>query len=230
MSGSPRVLLVEDDVRLADMVRRYLESRDFSVDVEGRGDRVVDRTAEASPDIVVLDIGLPGEDGLSVLKRLRPQYAGPIVMLTARDDDVDEVLGLELGADDYLTKPVRPRVLVARLNTLLRRQNASPPVEESIRLSWLSVDPRRRAAEVEGAPIELTSAEFDLLWLLAQRHGQVVSRDALYRSLRGIAYDGIDRSIDLRVSHLRRKVGDDSKKPHRIKSVRGVGYLLVTDL
>ena len=223
-----RILLVEDDLKLAALVKEYLEQNDFTVQVEPRGDRANDAIAQTEPDLVILDIMLPGMDGLTVCRHARPTYAGPILMLTARGEDLDEVVGLEVGADDYLRKPVRPRVLLARIRTLLRR-SASPPgaavADRRLVLGSVVVDAGRRVASVDGDEVELTSAEFDLLWLLAQNVGEPMSRDRIYRELRGIEHDGVDRSIDLRISRLRSKLGDSHAV--LIKSVRGVGYQLV---
>ena len=228
-----KVLLVEDDARLAGLVGEYLSENGFEVLVEPRGDAAVNRILGEGPDLVVLDLMLPGLDGLEVCRRVRPHFAGGILMLTARGEEVDEVVGLEVGADDYLPKPVRPRLLLAHLSALLRRtrlaQAAAPGGEEAegvLTVGPLRVDPRARAASMEGAPLDLTTAEFDLLLLLAQRVGEVLDRDAIYQELRGIEYDGLDRSVDLRVTRLRRKLGDDAKNPQFLKSVRGVGYML----
>lgn len=220
-----RILLVEDDLKLAALVKEYLEQNDFDVVVEPRGDRANQAIVDLSPDLVLLDIMLPGTDGLTVCRDARPAYSGPIVMLTARDEDLDEIVGLEVGADDYLRKPVRPRVLLARIRTHLRRTSADPGGERRVEIGDLVIDAAARTATKAGRAIELTSAEFDLLWLLAQHAGQPMSRDAIYKELRGIEHDGIDRSIDLRISRLRTKLGD--KRASLIKSVRGVGYQLV---
>jgi two-component system OmpR family response regulator/two-component system response regulator RstA len=223
----PSVLLVEDDRELAEIVRDYLIENGFSVSIELQGDLAVGRILQERPDLVVLDVNLPGMDGFTVCKLVRDQYQGAIVMLTARIEEIDEVLGLEFGADDYLTKPVRPRVLLARLRTHLRKSPAvNAELEDCISVGGLSVYPSRRHVELRAVPVELTSAEFDLLHFLAQRAGKVVSRAELYESLAGETYDPQDRSIELRISRLRRKLGDNQSNPTRIKSVRGTGYLL----
>ena len=223
----PSVLLVEDDRELAEIVRDYLIENGFSVSIELQGDLAVGRILQERPDLVVLDVNLPGMDGFTVCKSVRDQYQGAIVMLTARIEEIDEVLGLEFGADDYLTKPVRPPVLLARLRTHLRKSPAvNAELEDCISVGGLSVYPSRRHVELRAVPVELTSAEFDLLHFLAQRAGKVVSRAELYESLAGETYDPQDRSIDLRISRLRRKLGDNQSNPTRIKSVRGTGYLL----
>ncbi len=227
-----RILLVEDDLRLAALVSEFLVSKGFVVDTEVRGDLAPDRIIDENPDLVILDLMLPGMDGLSICRKVRPIYPGPIMMLTALSDEVDEVVGLEVGADDYIAKPVKPRLLLARIQNLLRRVNVSVPEktvtgERLITIDDLTIDPRRRTAELAGRELDLTTAEFDLLYYLAERSGQVIERDDIYRELRGIEWDGLDRSIDLRVARLRRKIGDDARHPRRIKSVRGSGYLMV---
>jgi two-component system, OmpR family, response regulator RstA len=219
------ILIVEDDAPLAGLIGDYLRRHGFEVRIEGRGDRALARILDERPALVVLDLTLPGEDGLSVCRRARPRYAGPILMLTARGDDLSEVMGLDAGADDYLQKPVRPRVLLARVQALLRRGAAPMPDEGRLQVGPLSIDRRAREAAVAGTPLELTSGEFDLLWLLASHAGKVLSRQALLERLRGVEYDGIDRSVDLRVSRLRQKIGALAPGAEIIKSVRGVGYL-----
>jgi two-component system, OmpR family, response regulator len=228
-----RVLLVEDDVELAELVQEYLQRYEFSVSLEHRGDTAPNRVRHEQPDILILDLNLPGRDGLDICRELRIDYKIPIVMFTARDEDVDEIVGLELGADDYLTKPVEPRVLLARLRSLLRRfqqmENGSSNETDQLRFGGLSIDSSARAVSLEAQNIELSTGEFDLLWLLASMAGKVVDRDSALKSLRGFGYDGIDRSVDICISRLRRKLGDDANHPFRIKTVRGRGYLFVPD-
>ncbi|MFC0702992.1 response regulator [Marinobacter persicus] len=235
-----RILIVEDDERLAELTREYLESNGLEVSVETNGSAAVDRICQEQPDLVVLDLMLPGEDGLSICRRVRPFYSGPIIMLTARTDDLDQVLGLEMGADDYVGKPVQPRVLLARIRALLRRVEPQPVAparapepesDEPVRLQFndLVVDRTMREAWLGGDSVDLTSAEFDLLWLLANNAGRVLSREEIFTALRGIEYDGQDRSIDVRVSRIRPKIGDDPIHPRRIKTVRSKGYLFVKE-
>lgn len=236
-SESWRILIVEDDERLADLTREYLESNGLTVSLETHGGSAVDRIRNEQPDLVVLDLMLPGEDGLSICRRVRPFYDGPIIMLTARTDDLDQVLGLEMGADDYICKPVQPRVLLARIRAMLRRLKpvVAEPMpateEEPVRLQFsdLVVDRAMREAWLDDESIDLTSAEFDLLWLLASNAGRVLSREEIFTALRGIEYDGQDRSIDVRVSRIRPKIGDDPIHPRRIKTVRSKGYLFVRE-
>jgi two-component system response regulator RstA len=232
-----RILIVEDDERLADLTREYLESNGLRVSLETHGGAAVERIRNEQPDLVVLDLMLPGEDGLSICRRVRPVYSGPIIMLTARTDDLDQVLGLEMGADDYIGKPVQPRVLLARIRAMLRRVDNTPVAgaesnaEEPVRLQFndLVVDRSMREAWLSDESIDLTSAEFDLLWLLASNAGRVLSREEIFTALRGIEYDGQDRSIDVRVSRIRPKIGDDPIHPRRIKTVRSKGYLFVKE-
>ena len=228
-----RILLVEDDDRLAKLTAEYLTKNDFDVDIEARGDTAETRILSDDPDLVILDIMLPGKDGFEVCRGIRAQYKGVILMLTARDEDLDQILGLELGADDYLAKPVQPRLLLARIKALLRHApaattgDATSPAGESDELSFgnFHISQATRSTHLGDESIDLTTAEFDLLWLLASHAGNILSRDDLLQKLRGIGFDGLDRSIDARISRLRRKLGDDPENPTRIKTVRGKGYL-----
>lgn len=224
------VLIIEDDERLAELTQDYLVANGFRVSIEADGAHGVERILALQPDLVILDLMLPGEDGLSICRRVRPDYLGPIMMLTARSDDMDQVLGLEMGADDYVSKPVQPRVLLARMRALLRRTDIIE-AEGGGRLAFsnLDIDSATREAWLSGERIDLTSAEFDLLWLLASNAGRVLTREEIFSQLRGIRYDGQDRSIDVRVSRIRPKIGDDPNQPHRIKTVRSKGYLFVRD-
>lgn len=232
MNNEPacRILLVEDDVRLALMIKDFLTPEGFEVTIEGRGDAAVARILNESPEAVVLDVNLPGMDGISVCRTVRSKYAGPILILTARGDEVDEIICLEVGADDFMAKPVRPRVLLARIRAHLRKTSVTESqTQQKLKIGPLLIDAGRRTLEVEGAVVDLTTAEFDLLWHLAENTGKVLSREDIYQHIHGFRYDGMDRSIDLRVSRLRKKIGDDPNCPQRIKSIRGVGYLLAND-
>jgi two-component system response regulator RstA len=225
-----QVLIVEDDQRLADLTREYLQANGFEVEVEGDGAKAAARIIAEQPDLVILDLMLPGEDGLSICRKVRQQFAGPILMLTARSDDLDQVQGLDLGADDYVCKPVRPRLLLARINALLRRSEPaeSEPVQ-CLQFGPLRVDNVLREAWLQDNGIELTSAEFDLLWLLVSNAGRTLSREEIFTSLRGVGYDGQDRSIDVRISRIRPKIGDDPEHPRMIKTIRSKGYLFVRE-
>ena len=235
-----QVLVVEDDVELAEWMSLYLSARDFEVTTCHRGDEAVGIIQTLNPDIVLLDGMLPGLDGLDVCKAVRKDFTNPIIMITARDDEIDEVLGLEMGADDYITKPVRARVLLARIRGLLRRQetinehalNQVNVAEQQSQLHFqgLSINEEARSVSLNGQMIKVSSNEFDVLWLLANKAGQLVSRDTLVSELRGFDYDGFDRSIDLRISRLRKKLLDDPVEPFRIKTIWGKGYLFAKDV
>lgn len=220
------ILIVEDDVALASMVSDFLSEEGFETSIEGRGDLAVGRIVDENPDAVVLDVGLPGASGFEVCQSVRARYAGAILMLTARGEEVDEVIGLEVGADDYMAKPVRPRALLARLKTHLRKVSTHSDTAKAIEVGSLTIDPACRKVTLGEVLLDLTTAEFDLLWLLAEHAGKVLSRSEIYPKLYGLKYDGLDRSLDLRISRLRKKIGDDPARPDCVKSVRGVGYML----
>ena len=225
---SPHIMVVEDDRSLASWIADYLTSHDFVVTVATRGDEAVNLIRSDEPNLVVLDVMLPGLDGLEVCKQVRKFYHRPILMLTARDAEADEILGLDTGADDYLNKPVRPKVLLARIKALLRREGVDEP-EHIVRIGGLFIDPVSRSLLLNEQEVPLSSHEFDLLLLLAIHAGTPLSREKLISQMRGIEYDGFDRSIDISISRLRRKLGDNASAPTRIKTVRGKGYLLAPD-
>ena len=230
-SSVKKILLVEDDRQLSDLVTDFLTSEGFHVKQEFRGDTVAKRVELFSPDLILLDIMLPGKDGFAVCRDLRPKYTGPILMLTAKGTDFDQVLGLEIGADDYVIKPVEPRVLLARITALLRRgqlPNANQEVAE-INCGALKVSRASRQVTLHDENIDLTSQEFDLLWLLASKAGEVQNRDYIYKAVVGREYDGMDRSVDVRISRLRKKLHDSNETPFRIKTIWGQGYLFVPD-
>lgn len=222
------IMVVEDDESLASWIADYLNSHGYEVSVATRGDDALVLIKRDEPDLVVLDLNLPGLDGLEVCRRAREIYTRPILMLTARIDDADEVLGLDTGADDYLAKPVKPKVLLARIKALLRRGTPDEP-GNILRIGGLYLDPSSRTVTLSGEAIGLSSHEFDLLLLLAVQAGTAVSREQLISQMRGIEYDGFDRSIDISISRLRKKLDDTASAPTRIKTVRGKGYLLASD-
>jgi len=228
----PHILIVEDDIELGQWMKDYLSSKDYRVTLCERGDEAVEIIEQQHPDIVVLDGMLPGLDGFDVCKAVRPTFSNAIIMVTARDEEIDEVLGLEMGADDYLTKPVRARALLTRIRKYLQRQTDVAPTSEQTRLTFnnLEIDKPAMLTVLNGVEIKLSSNEFEVLWLLAAQAGQLVTREDLVHQLRGFDYDGFDRSIDLRISRLRKKLGDDPTKPYRIKTVWGKGYLFATDV
>ncbi len=209
------------------MIADFLSPHGFDVSVERRGDYAAKRILVELPEAVILDVNLPGLDGFTICRTVRREYSGAIIMLTARGGEVDEVLGLEYGADDYMSKPVRPHALLARLRTHLRRSTVDEyEPSQPISVGALTVDPTRRVVQLHGKQIDLTTAEFDLLKLLIDHAGAPLSRSEIYQFIHGMRYDGLDRSIDLRISRLRKKLGDDPLKPKRILSVRGTGYQL----
>ncbi len=236
--SNAHILLVEDDIDLADWIADYLKAKEFKVTICHRGDEAVELIQSLNPDIVLLDGMLPGMDGLDVCKTVRGSYFKPIIMITARDEEIDEVLGLEMGADDYITKPVRARVLLTRIRKLLQRQTISAQENDTaiskteglLQFNGLEINDQARSVTLDGELIKISSNEFDVLWFLAGKAGQVVSRKELVSHLRGFDYDGFDRSIDLRISRLRKKLGDDSSEPFRIKTVWGKGYLFAKDV
>lgn len=227
----PRILIVEDDERLAALTQDYLRKNGLDVAIEMDGTQAIERIISEQPDLVVLDVMLPGSDGLTVCREVRPHYHNPILMLTARTDDMDQVLGLEMGADDYVAKPAQPRVLLARIRALLRRSDVTPTDDTPHRLEFgdLVIDNGGRSVTLNDELVDFTSAEYDLLWLLASNAGKILSREDIFERLRGIEYDGQDRSIDVRISRIRPKIGDDPENPKRIKTVRSKGYLFVKE-
>ena len=219
-----RVMLVEDDARLASLVTEYLAGYEFAIDVVTRGDAALAHFHANPPDIVVLDLMLPGLDGMVVCRQLRAVSAVPILILTAREDSYDEVSGLEQGADDFVNKPIQPRVLLARLRALLRRtQNPGQGDPQQLVFGALCIAKHDRSVHWRGQPAVLSNTEYKLLLVLAEAAGHVLSRDDLLKKMRGIEFDGLDRSIDNNISRLRKKFDDtDSEK---IKTVWGEGYL-----
>ncbi len=225
MNEQPRILVVEDDRALNALVCTFLGEQGYDTQSVESGTEALARLLNQPPDLVVLDLMLPGMNGLEVCARAREFYKGPIIMLTALGDDMDEVAGLETGADDYLVKPVNPKVLLAHVRAQLRRQPPDPDAQVVVAQN-LEVDLARREARLDGMPVELTTAEFDLLALLAQELGKPVSRETLHRKIFHMAPDVFDRSVDLRVSRLRKKLEHDRGNPRLLKTVRNQGYML----
>ena len=222
--------MVDDDVELTSLISQFLTMNGFDVEVESNGDHAIKRIWSVKPDLIVLDLMLPGLDGLTICKDVRHSFFGAIIMLTALDDDIDEVTGLEVGADDYLCKPIKPRVLLAHIRAQLRRHtHISQQLDTNIKTALsdeLVIDATKRKVSYQQQDILLTCAEFDLLWVLASHAGRIISRDELHQEIFRLAYDGLDRSIDLRISRLRKKLSDNSKEPNIIKTIRNKGYLL----
>ena len=219
-----RILLVDDDPRLAAMVAEYLGAAGYRVTAAASGVAGLERLGAEPYDALVLDLSLPDMDGLEVCRRLRMRWDVPVLMLTARGDAMDRVVGLELGADDYLPKPFEPRELLARLRAILRR-GRSPQRAALLRYGRLEIDRDARMARLDGIEKPLTSLQFALLAALAENAGRVLSRDALMDLVRGEKLDAFDRSIDVHISRIRAAIEDDPKKPRRIITVRGAGYL-----
>ena len=223
-------VLIEDDERLARLTKRYLEGYDVVVDWLADGRSGLEHVLRVRPDIVLLDLQLPQLDGVAVCRELRARSDVPILMLTARVEEADRVLGLELGADDYIPKPFSSRELLARMRAQVRRaRGQAGPDSAAIQVGALRLDPATLGASLEGHALTLTSHEFMLLRALAERAGRVLSREQLLYALRGNAEDTFDRSIDVQISRLRQKLGDDSRNPRLLKTVRGVGYMLALD-
>jgi len=218
------ILLVDDEHNIVDLARMYLEQEGFKVEAAYDGQVALDKVKSLQPALVVLDLMLPVVDGWEVCRRVRSTSDVPIIMLTARDDDVDKIVGLELGADDYVTKPFNPRELVARVKAILRRAGREPSGEKPITLGNLSVDPARREVTAAGRPVELRTKEFDLLLVLAENRGLVLSRDKLLELAWGYDFAGQTRTVDVHVAHLRDKLAGSNVE---IETVWGVGYKLV---
>lgn len=223
MSGA-RILIVEDEPPIANTVRAYLEQEGYQVEVAQDGPSGLKAARRLRPDVVILDILLPGMDGLEVLRRLRQESEVYVLMLTARADEVDKVVGLSLGADDYLTKPFSPRELVARVKALLRRGRGLAAEEGPLVFRRLRIDPAARQVWKDGEPVDLTPTEFDLLLALARHHGRVLTREQLIERVWGYDYYGDDRTVDVHIGRIRKKIEDDPGHPSLVLTVRGAGY------
>jgi two-component system, OmpR family, alkaline phosphatase synthesis response regulator PhoP len=221
------VLVVDDEPRIVEIVRDYLADAGYRVSTARSGDEALRHVRSITPDLVVLDLGLPDLDGLDVARALRRTSPVPIIILTARSDEADRVAGLELGADDYLVKPFSPRELLARIRAVLRRTTAGPAGDDHpLVVGDLVVDPVRRQVTVAARLVELTATEFDLLALMAAAPGRVFTRGQLLEAIHGVAVDAGERAIDAHVKNLRRKIEPDPHHPHRLVTVHGVGYRL----
>jgi DNA-binding response OmpR family regulator len=219
------ILVVDDEPKITQLVRDYLESAGFGVVTAGDGREALMRARTERPDLVILDLGLPQLDGLDVTRSLRRDGDLPIIMLTARDDETDRVIGLELGADDYVTKPFSPRELVARVRAVLRRRDRDMP-DEVLRAGALTLDVPRMRLEVDGKPVELTATEFNLLAAMARQPGRVFTRSQLLDAIHGVAFESYERAIDAHVKNIRRKIEPDPHDPRHLLTVYGVGYRL----
>lgn len=230
MVEDQKLIIVEDDIKLQQMLSDYFMSQGFSVITVDKGTDAPEMILNEKPALVLLDLMLPGQDGLSVCRQIRDAYNGKILMLTASDDDFDHVAALEIGADDFVNKPIKPRVLLARVRMLLRRPDVAVNQDaNNCRYGALKLNRIRRECQLADQTINLTDGEFDLLWLLATSAEQVLSRESLTKALRGIEYDGVDRTIDNRVVTLRKKLNDTTTPPKKILTVRGKGYMFMPD-
>jgi two-component system alkaline phosphatase synthesis response regulator PhoP len=220
----PTILVVDDEPEIVRVVRDYLEHSGFTVQVAADGPAALRAARAHSPDLVVLDLGLPGLDGLDVTRALRRDGQLPIIMLTARADESDKLVGLELGADDYLTKPFSPKELVARVRAVLRRAEASASPAAVIRAGDLHIDVGRMKVTVAGRDVDLTPTEFHLLTAMARQPGRVFTRSQLLDAVRGVAFESYERAIDTHIKNLRRKLEPDPRTPRYVSTVFGVGY------
>jgi len=224
------IVYIEDDPKLAQLTAKYLESHDIKMTIASTPREGINCVLRERPDVVLLDLMLPGMDGLEVCRELRTRIATPIIMVTARGEEADRVMGLEGGADDYIAKPFSSRELLARIRAHARRARGDVgPPSELVHAGPLSIDPVSRRATLNGEDLALTTYEFDLLRVFVEREGRVLSREQLVDLVRGSAEEAFDRSIDVHISHLRKKLQDDPRHPRMLKTVRGVGYLLAID-
>ena len=233
MESYGKILLVEDDVSLAKWVKEYLQEHSYEVVNIERGDTALAIFREHEFDLVLLDVMLPGLDGIQVCRDIRSESALPIIMMTARGDELDEVIGLEVGANDYVIKPVRPRALLARIQSLIRNQSVASTMLENekqfLKFGRLNLDNTAKRVTLNEQEVEFSSSEFGFLWYLACHAGTEINRDQVFLALKGREYDGQDRRFDLMISILRKKLQDSSHKPQKIKTVWGKGYLFVAD-
>jgi DNA-binding response OmpR family regulator len=228
MNENPDLLIVEDDDRLAQLIQAYFMRAGFNTEVVSQGAEAITRCRQKPPDLVLLDLMLPDMDGIAVLRQIRQQYQGKVLMMTASSSDIDQVMGFETGADDYVNKPVEPRVLLARVNSLLKRRAIDKQRhQDELVFGSMSINNLTKTVILNQQIIKLTTHEFDLLQLLAKHAGSVLTRDDIYHHLRGLDYDGSDRAVDIKISRLRKKLGDDATEPKRIKTIWGKGYLFV---
>jgi DNA-binding response OmpR family regulator len=222
------ILVVDDEPKITRLARDYLEKSGYKVLVSGDGQEAITVVRQHKPDLIVLDLMLPGMDGLDVCRILRKESDVPIIMLTARAEEADQLIGLELGADDYISKPFSPRALVARVRALLRRTSGELLGEEYLRLGELELDLRKKELRLKGVQIHLTRSEYIILEKMVKHSGQPLSREQLLESLHGVVYDGVDRSVDSHIKNLRRKIEGDPGNPTYIQTVYGFGYKIVS--
>lgn len=227
--SNERILVVDDDPELREMLVRYLEAEGFSVVAVPDGTRALDQLTATAPDLVVLDVAMQGIDGFEVLRRIRAGSDVSVIMLTARTEEIDRVVGLTIGADDYVTKPFSPRELVARIRAVLRRGKGPAPEENRFEFEGLTIDSGRREVLLDGTEVDLTTLEFDLLLALASHPGWVFTRQRLLERVWGWDYFGRDRVVDVHIANIRRALSDEALEPRFIATVRGVGYKFVAE-
>ena len=222
------ILIIEDDEVMALTLAGFLQKQGYTTFTQEDGSNILGLIDEHEPDALILDVNLPGKDGFEICREARAVFDDPIIMLTARDQEIDEIIGLEIGADDYISKPAEPRLVLARLKACLRRVDTITNTfsnRENIVFGVFSINKSTRTVMLDSDELDITASDFDLLWLLASNAGEIISRDAIQRNLRGIDHDGLDRSIDMRISRLRKRLQDDTSAPKRIKTIRSKGYL-----
>lgn len=230
-----RILIIDDDIQYATKLQEYLSSNEYDVGVETEPSKGLQRIRQEHPALAIVEVDLRGESGLTICKLSRKDFDGGLILLSHRADELDQVMGLDMGADDYMARGTANRLILARCQAVIRRLEYSKKrhtdlEEERLVFGDLVIDNTMREAWLNRRPIDLTSAEFDLLWLLSSHAGEVLTREEIFSQLRGIEYDGQDRSVDVRVSRIRPKVGDDPIHPRRIKTVRSKGYLFVGEV
>ena len=230
---STKILIVEDDIPLAESINEYLTYQGYQIKVVSNGEQAISSILTWQPALVLLDVMLPKKDGLTVCREVRPLYNGYILMFTAREEEIDQIVGLEIGADDYLLKPVKPRLMLAKIKAFLRREQTvdirskNQLVNQSITFGQLTINLQKRSVILNELIIQLTDGEYDLLILLAKNAGEILSRNDIVEQIKGYHYDGIERGVDNHISQLRKKLGDNARNSFRIKTIRSKGYLFV---
>jgi len=230
---STKILIVEDDIPLAESINEYLTYQGYQIKVVSNGEQAISSLLTWQPALVLLDVMLPKKDGLTVCREVRPLYNGYILMFTAREEEIDQIVGLEIGADDYLLKPVKPRLMLAKIKAFLRREQTvdirskNQLVNQSITFGQLTINLQKRSVILNELIIQLTDGEYDLLILLAKNAGEILSRNDIVEQIKGYHYDGIERGVDNHISQLRKKLGDNARNSFRIKTIRSKGYLFV---
>ncbi|MEW8053617.1 MAG: response regulator transcription factor [Candidatus Thiodiazotropha sp.] len=226
-SDNGAILLVDDDVSFTRLVGKYLNDAGYDVAIRHNGLQAIEFTKTYTPQLIILDLMMPDTDGLTACKEIRKWYTGPILILTALNEDVDEIVGLEVGADDYIGKPLKPRVLLARIRALIRRNEDYLQSEDAVNVGNMVIYSKSRTAYIDDSLLDITDAEFDLLVYLAKRAGTIVTRDDIYNDILHFKYDGLDRTLDIRISRLRKKISGYENCRIIIKTVRSKGYLFV---